>query len=127
MMLVLTFKNYKRKSKKTKGDCMLIKVYSFDETTKIDNIKELISKNMYYAKPIVDNEHIIGIVDTKKTYVCNDGLYVNASLYGISKEDFQKEYEYEGAIYGGVYINSRERIARIFDVKRIKYLRKNNE
>ena len=106
---------------------MLIKVYGFNETIKIDNIKELISKNMYNDKPIVDGEHIIGVVNTKKTYICNDGLYVNASLYGINKEDFQKKYKYEGTTYGGVYINSRERIAQIFDVKRIKYLRENNE
>ena len=106
---------------------MLIKVYGFDETIKIDNIKELISKNMYHAKPIFDNEQIIGIVNTKKTYLCNDGLYVNASLNGISQEDFQKKYKYKGSVYGGVYVNSREKIAHIFDVKRIEYLVNNNE
>lgn len=106
---------------------MLIKVYGFNEAIKIGNIKEVISKNLYNNKPIVNNDNIIGIVDTKKTYVCNDGLYVNASLYGISQEDFQKKYKYEGATYGGVYVNSREKIAHVFDVKKIKYLENKDE
>lgn len=126
-MLVLTFKKFKRKLKKIQGDCMLIKVYGFNEAIKIGNIKEVISKNLYNNRPIVDNANIIGIVNTKKTYVCNDGLYVNASLYGISQEDFQKKYKYKGTTYGGAYVNSRERIAHIFDVKRIRYLENNNE
>ena len=125
-MLVLTFKKFKRKLKKTQGDYMLIKVYDFNEAIKIGNIKEVISKNLYNNKPIVNNDNIIGIVDTKKTYICNDGLYVNAILYGINKSDFQKKYKYEGATYGGVYTNSRERIVQIFDVKRIRYLENDN-
>lgn len=106
---------------------MLIKVYDFDEAVKIDNIKELISKNMYNSTPIVDNEHTIGIVNTKKTYLCNDGLYVDAILYGINKSDFQKKYKYKGATYGGVYVNSREKIAHVFDVKKIRYLENKDE
>ena len=68
---------------------MLIKVYGFNEAIKIGNIKEVISKNLYNNKPIVNNANIIGIVDTKKTYICNDGLYVNAKIYDITKEDFK--------------------------------------
>lgn len=105
---------------------MLIKVYGFNETIKIGNIKEVISKNLYNNKPIVNNANIIGIVDTKKTYICNDGLYVNAKIYDITKEDFKKKYNYKGTIYGGVYTNSREGIVQIFDVKRIRYLENDN-
>ena len=125
-MLVLTFKKFKRKLKKTQGDYMLIKVYGFNEAIKIGNIKEVISKNLYNNKPIVNNANIIGIVDTKKTYICNDGLYVNAKIYDITKEDFKKKYNYEGTTYGGVYTNSREGIVQIFDVKRIRYLENDN-
>ena len=49
-MLVLTFKKFKRKLKKTQGDYMLIKVYDFNEAIKIGNIKEVISKNLYNNK-----------------------------------------------------------------------------
>ena len=106
---------------------MLIKVYGFDETIKIDNIKELISKNMYNSTPIVDNEHVIGIVNTKKTYLCNDGLYVDAILYGINKSDFQKKYKYKGTAYYGRYVNVTKGIIQVFDVKQITYLENKDE